>query len=194
MTPARTYPRPPLRADPLSSPRGAGRARLSHSPQTALRRPSSRCLATEPLPQTSMFSPSHWSAGLVLKALKARSGKVLLIVVPLLLTSALAGGFVLIRADQPESRTLLPPFEFQLNGRDPYTIRLQLATGEGMTCFANASMAPVTLVLAFHGLVLSTSTFVGRYQTSLQAPSTGSYVLEFVASSPALVWVGVSST
>jgi hypothetical protein len=130
----------------------------------------------------------------VLKATKPKTRRFLLIALPLLVAGALLGGVGLARPGGAQPKTLLPPFEFQLNGREPYTIQLQLTRGERLTCLANASYAPVTLVMAFREVVLRSSTFTGSYRGGLQAGSSGTYVLEFESSSPAVVWMSLYSS
>jgi len=117
------------------------------------------------------------------------------LIVAVLTASSLAGALALgVQSSSRGSHELLAPLRFQLNGRDPYVIELPLLPGQRVACDVNASAAQVTLLLALKGVVLWSYSFSGQSQRQIQADAGGTYSLTFESSSPAEVWVTLSST
>jgi hypothetical protein len=115
--------------------------------------------------------------------------------IAILAASSLVGAVALgIQSSNHGGRNeLLAPIKFQLNGRDPYVIELPLSQGERIVCDVNASVGEVTLLLTFKGLVLWSSSFSGQNQRQIRASYGGTYLLTFESSSPARVWLRLSS-
>jgi len=85
---------------------------------------------------------------------------------------------------------LLSPFEFQLNGSEPYTIEVLLRQGETISGNVNAT-GQGTLSFVLGGSVLQAQPLRADDHYKFTAPSSATYQLVFESRGSALVWFDI---
>lgn len=114
-------------------------------------------------------------------------------IVCILIASSAAGAVALGVAPLEPVRKqgyVLAPFEFQLNGTEPYTIGVTLARGE--TIDADVNITGVgTMLFTLKGSVIQSDQLSGNAHYEFTAASRATYQLIFQSDGKALVWFDV---
>lgn len=113
----------------------------------------------------------------------------------LLVGSSLAGVIGLgVASLETGQRTILSLLQFQLNGRDPYTVKMPMSQGERISGEVNSTGGTATFPIVLQGVVMQSESVSGSYRYQFTARSAGIHELVFQSTEPAVVSVGVYSS
>lgn len=123
-----------------------------------------------------------------------RAKKRAILVTMLLAASSAVGavGFGLSNTKRPET-TLLSPLQFQLNGKDPYVIKVPMNQGETISGEVNATGGALTFTISLQGTQMQSESVSGSYRYQFTAPAKGVYDLTCTSAEPADVSIDVYS-
>ena len=113
-----------------------------------------------------------------------------------ILTASSVAGILLYAVPSPASSTetlLQAPLRFQLNGRDPYTIKVPLSQGETVSGIINSTDGYVTFSIVLNGVVMQTESVSASSQYQFTATASGTYELDFASTQTTLVSVDIYS-
>jgi len=112
----------------------------------------------------------------------------------LVVGSSLVGVIGLGVAPLPSERhTILSPLQFQLNGRDPYTVRVPMKQGETISGEVNVTGGTLVFAILLQQAVMQSASVSGNYSYQFTAASGGTYELVFQSTEPVLVSVDIHS-
>jgi hypothetical protein len=84
-------------------------------------------------------------------------------------------------------KATLPPFQFQVNGRDPYTVSVPMTEGEVVSGEVNVTGGTIAFSIVLHAVTVQSETVYGIYHYQFTAAAAGTYDFVFVSQQPVLV-------
>ena len=119
-----------------------------------------------------------------------------LLAVSILAASSMAG-ILLYAVPSPAASTetlLQAPLRFQLNGKDPYTIKVPMRQGETVSGIINSTDGSVTFSIVFNGVTIQSESVSASSQYQFTATTSGNYELDFTSTRTTLVSVDIYSS
>lgn len=89
--------------------------------------------------------------------------------------------------------TILSPLQFQLNGRNPYTIKVPMKQGETISGEVNSTRGAVSFLVVLQGVVLQSEPVSGSCRYQFTATFEGTYELVFQSAEVVMVSVDIYS-
>ena len=119
-----------------------------------------------------------------------------LLAVSILAASSVVGTLLYaVPSPAASTKTLLQaPLRFQLNGKDPYIIKVPMKEGETLSGVINSSGGSVTFSTVLNGVAVQSEFVSASSQYRFTATTSGIYELDFASTQTTLVSVDIYSS